>query len=137
MSRSGGFLRRRWLGMVAVVAVLAVLVFIVWTTVGAIQDGRDRREARRTLVDLATKIDGTTEAIRNATSPDAQRRQAENLSRIIDDLRLSIHCSDLYGTDERPPPCVAVDARLDAIRAGQDPFPPPPTTSTTTPGGSR
>jgi hypothetical protein len=50
----------------------------------------------------------------------------------IADLRRSIDCVALYAIGQRPTACVAVDARMDDIRAGGDPFSPTPITTTTT-----
>lgn len=147
-------LRHRWY---VVVGLVLVLLVAVWLAHGALQDSDERRESRKrieasaneakdlarevrdqgvrieaqnarieeqnaTLVRIATAID-------NATSPEAQARGAANLAGAIADLRRSTDCVGLYFNGERPAPCGEVDARLDALRSGVDPFarPTPPT----------
>lgn len=71
--------------------------------------------------------------INSVTGPAAQAHQAQTLSGAITDLRRSIDCVALYAIGQRAPVCVEIDARLDVIVAGGDPF---TTTTTTTPKGT-
>jgi len=128
------FLRHRWYVAMVLVAFLALFAFLAQ---GAVQDGRDRRAARARIEGLATKIADQNEtllevstAIRNATSPEAQARQAQALAGTITDVRRSIDCAALDTQGVHPPPCVDVDGRLDALRSGLDPFARPPSPST-------
>lgn len=81
------------------------------------------------------QIKQAVQILTDATGPEAQKRQAVALAAIIDDLRKSTDCADIYildvilrslGIDPADHPevaCPAVDGRMDAIRDGQDPFP--------------
>lgn len=116
--------RLRRHGLVILALVVGVAYF-AWLTAGAIQDSRERKQARLRIEGLAAKIDATTEAIEAATSPEAQRRNNARIGQIIDDLRLSIDCAELDSEGDYPA-CADVAGRLDVIRAGGNPFASPP-----------
>ena len=120
MTAALAILRRRW--YVVVGAMLGLAYFAV-LTVGAIQDGQDRRRSRQRIENLAKRIDDTTAAIENATSPEARARGDATLAFAIAEIRRSIDCVAFYVNNERPPACAEIAARMDAIRAGDDPFP--------------
>lgn len=114
---------------VAVAAVLAGLVIAgVIGVLSGYLDNRRETDARLTrlaeangrigedIKDLLTKVE-------TATGPEAQARSAANLARIIADIRRSIDCAKLDDEGQFPA-CTTVIARLDAIRAGLDPFTP-------------
>lgn len=68
-------------------------------------------------------IKETAVAIRDATSPEAAARGRAATAQAINDIRRSIDCVKL-SDEEIYRACVEVVARLDAIRAGLDPFVP-------------
>lgn len=64
-----------------------------------------------------------SELIKDATSPEAKAASDARLAQAIADIRRSQDCSGFYFHNERGyKACVEVDKRLDAIRAGLDPF---------------
>lgn len=134
-------MRHRWY---VVVGLLFVVTVAVWLSHGALQDSDERRASRARIeantvenarltavvVQQGEDIKRLLAAVENATSPEAQARGAATLAGAIAELRLSTNCVGLYFHDERPAPCAEVDARLDALRSGVDPFarPTPPST---------
>lgn len=127
---------RRWWWIVA--AFVCFIVVCSWLAHGADVNAKERRAGRERIEGLAMDIKAlaadiatTTEKINAATSPEAKARGDATLAFAIAELRRSIDCVAFYLNDERPSACTEVAARMDAIRAGGDPFPKPPT-----PGGS-
>lgn len=114
-------------------ALVALIGWLSWSALEAI-DYRHRKDTeavavRNELVGLAREIKGQGDAILrvattidDATSQQARDRSAATLANAIADLRRSIDCAALYTMEEYPPPCAGADGRLDALRAGIDPF---------------
>lgn len=137
------WLRRRWWVVVALVLFLAAMALLARS---AIDDSHERQRrsaeaaAQRARIErLAESVAAQQAAIQQSltilqsvTSPEAQARNAANLAAAIAEIRRSIDCTKL--DDEGTyPACVEVAARLDAIRAGLDPFTrPAPTTGAPT-----
>lgn len=120
-------LRRRWWVALAMVVFAA---FMIWIAAGAVRDGNDRRASRARIeansaetARLTKVIEQQNALILSVTGPEAQARSAATLKRAIDDIRRSIDCAEL-SHEATYPACVEVVARLDAIRAGLDPFTP-------------
>ncbi len=133
------WLRRRWW---VVAAFVGFMVVMVWTAVGAVNDSNERRASRARIEGLAREVRDSNariedqnalivriaSAIDSATSQEARDRSSVALAGAIADLRRSIDCVGIYVLGERPTPCADVAARMDALRAGLDPFarPAPP-----------
>jgi len=124
--RATAWLRRRW-WIAALTLVLVGLAGMTWLVAGAVESGRERRSSRERIEGLAQQIAVVVDQINGATSPEARERQAATLAGAIAALQRSIDCAALYAQDERPAACADVARRMDAIRAGADPFARPPT----------
>lgn len=126
------WLRRRWWLVLIVVGVTALLAWLMVLLFGAIADRqayeREGESVRDEVVVLARTIEAQNALILSVTGPEVQARSAATLKRAIDDIRRSIDCAEL-DDEGKFPACADVVSRLDAIRAGLDPFAePPPTT---------
>lgn len=133
MTRFVALIRRRWYVALALVALVAGCAYFVR---GALDAGAERRASRARIEGLAREvrdqnmrieaqnddIKRIATAIDAATSPDARDRSAAVLAGAIAELRRSTDCVALYMNGERPTPCAEVTARMDALRAGLDPF---------------
>lgn len=90
------------------------------------------------LSDTAGNTNRILYDVESVTGSEARKTQADATQALVDNLitvvRRSIDCSGFYfdanPQDQRPPACVEVDARLDLIHAGGDPFTHPTTTTT-------
>lgn len=122
-----------------VVLVLAILLMFGFGVTGGLVvllDTRSQAEANSRVLQSNSRVLAVNrangEAIKEAlavmaalTGPEAQVRSSAVVANAIADLRRSIDCVALIHEDgQRPPACTEVAARLDAIRAGLDPFTP-------------
>jgi hypothetical protein len=104
--------------LVALVAlVLGLLSFIVADRIGR------NSEAVTLLADCTTAGPKPPPDTGHACYDESQKRTAA----FRDEFRRSIDCVALYAIGKRPPACAAVDARMDEIQAGGDPFATPTT----------
>jgi hypothetical protein len=79
------------------------------------------------LSDTAANTNRILSAVESVTGPEARANSAANTERLVDGLitsvRRSVDCSGFYFHEEATPPaCAEVVARLEALRAGGDPF---------------
>lgn len=137
--RAWAAVRHRWW---LILALLAVGAYVAWLSHGLLNDAKERRASRTRIEDSANEakdlaqqvkdqnivILRIAQAIDTATSPAAQDKSNALIAGIIADLRRSIDCTAIYfaGSGERPAACADVTARIDALRAGLDPFVKPP-----------
>lgn len=74
-------------------------------------------------------------AVESVTGPEAREASRAGTERLVDGLvasvRKSVDCATLYSLGETPPACADVVARMESLRAGEDPFVRPTTTTTT------
>ena len=87
------------------------------------------------LSDTAANTNRILTAVESVTGPEARKAQAANTERLVDNLitvmRRSTDCATLYVYGgEAPPACASVVARIESLRAGEDPY---ATTTTTAP----
>jgi hypothetical protein len=113
------WVRRRWY---VAVGLAAGLTFFAWLTIGAVQQGNERRQSRERIEALAEQIAVVVTQLNNATGQEARDRSSATLAVAIAEIRRSIDCVALYVNGERPPACTEVALRMDAVRAGTDPF---------------
>lgn len=126
------WMRRRWW---IVPAALIVVAYFAWFAASSVEEARDRRQSRTNIENiandikdqgerveaLAKQIKAQGERIEGATSDEAKAASDARLAAAIADIRRSIDCAEL--DDEATyAACAAVAARMDAIRAGADPF---------------
>ncbi len=109
-------------GLMAIVVLILVVVVLQQRHAGAVH----RSQSADVLRILA--------AVESVTGPDARAASATGTQVLIDGLvtsiRRSVDCAVLYANGDRPPACAEVYARLEALRAGDDPFARPTTTTT-------
>ncbi len=104
------------IGVVALVTLASVgLYYSIRSSSQLLSIARDNRSNGDQIKEALHVLDG-------ATGPDAQARQAQVLNGAITDLRRSMDCVLGYALGNRPPACADVDARLDTLLAGGDPF---------------
>lgn len=119
----------RWMRRLALI-IGALLLLIASTGLGVEIAGlRSANRARHVLLDCTTPGPKPPPVTGHACFDRGVKTTAE----AVNDLRRSTDCVALYAIGNRPPACADVDARMDDIRAGNDPFARPPTP---TPGGS-
>ena len=116
---------------IGLVAAAVFITMAIGAAAGVLWGLRDQAE---TLTDIAkeNKTNGTivrenSEIIRDATDPNsaiAARGRAATAA-AVNEIRRSVDCVALYFNGERPDACRDVAARIEAIRAGADPFAPP------------
>lgn len=105
-------------------AFLVILAAMVAISFFQYQQGERLREIAETNRQNGQTVAENSKLIIAATGPDAQKRQRDTFTLAINEVRRSTDCVALYMNDEKYPACADVDSRMDAIRAGQDPFRP-------------
>lgn len=136
MTRFETYLRGRWWVILGAAFLLVLFSWLCWQALDAIsyrhKKDQEAVAIRAKLVGLAEDVKAQNDqllsvakAIDGATSQEAKDRSNAVLAGAIAEIRRSIDCTKL--DDEGTyPACVDVAGRLDAIRAGDDPFTPPP-----------
>ncbi len=104
---------------IALVLVLGFFGGVLWGLNDQADDLTDIARVNRDNGDIARE---NSEAIKNATGPEATARSNARLAGAIGELQRVGICAALYATDEFHPACEDITLIMDRVRAGENPF---------------